>query len=47
MRVIVQSWREAKGDPEVPAWADLDRNDNLIVSAIRDLECVTGEKSAS
>ena len=47
MRVIVQSWREAGNDPEVPAWAEMDRNDKLIVSAMRALECVTGERSAS
>lgn len=46
LRIIVQSWREAENDPEIPAWADLDLNDNLIVSAMRDLECATGERPA-
>ncbi len=43
MRVIVRSWRNP-GDPEVPPWDKMDLDDKLVVSAMRDLQRVTGER---
>ena len=45
LRIIVQSWRDP-GDPEIPPWDKMDLDDKLVASAMRDLECVMGERPA-
>ena len=47
LRAAVGLWQRRAGEPELPAWHKLDRNEKLIVSAMRDLERVTGERPAS
>ena len=47
LRAAVGLWERRAGEPELPAWDNLDRNEKLVVSAMRDLECVTGERPAS